>query len=195
MQVVVSLAHHLTADVIRDGGASGGGDNRKKRQESQQRNRGRDQPDKRLRVARNYSVTAQKSKKRATMLGTVPTRLKIMVGNLLVLNVEAGTISKESEVGPLIDLEPEKLNEIYSVEQAKVHRSEAKEILIGRNLTLVDNSLNVDITLIELKSFNIVEEVLKEENLEANKLDNANQNLKVCRMELDIWRDELDLEG
>ncbi|GKB40697.1 hypothetical protein Tco_0885639, partial [Tanacetum coccineum] len=49
--------------MVRDGKASRRCENGKKRQENQQKNQGRNQPEKRQRAARNYGVAAQESKK------------------------------------------------------------------------------------------------------------------------------------
>ncbi|GJR14462.1 hypothetical protein Tco_0797114 [Tanacetum coccineum] len=45
---------------------------------------------------------------------------------------------------------------IYSIEYDNGHKFEAKEIMLGCNLNLVDKSFKIDLTLIELKSFNVV---------------------------------------
>ncbi|GJV43940.1 putative nucleotidyltransferase, ribonuclease H [Tanacetum coccineum] len=56
----------------------------------------------------------------------------------------------------LIDLKSEKLEKVYSIEYDNGHKFEAKEIMLGCNMNLVDKSFKIDLTLIELKSFNVV---------------------------------------
>ncbi|GKD33622.1 hypothetical protein Tco_1249131, partial [Tanacetum coccineum] len=72
----------------------------------------------------------------------------------------AGLIADRSfvslEFKLLIDLKSEKLEKVYSIEYDNGHKFEAKEIMLGCNMNLVDKSFKIDLTLIELKSFNVV---------------------------------------
>ncbi|GJS74388.1 retrotransposon protein, putative, ty3-gypsy subclass [Tanacetum coccineum] len=109
--------------------ASKGNDSERKRHEDQQRNQG----------------TARGEK-------------EIMGGDQHARNVEVlvtlGIFSREFR--PLLDLKSECLKDSYTIEYANGHEYEAREILLDCKLNLTDKLFDIDLILIELKSFDVV---------------------------------------